>query len=223
MKVFIIGAGFTGTQLARTLLLERNDVVLIDNDPERVRDASDQLDCTVLEADGNNLESLEAAGIASAAALVTLTADDEINMVTCSLVDAVYPRIQKIARVRNYAYYAAADVARKRAKSVLSASRPLYGIDNMLNPDVEAADAISAALEHGAIGGVIELGGDFGIVTLFIGDVPLAELSKIDVGTIWWLSSSLATVRRPCQTERRLWPSEIRWGLSPVFPKSGRS
>ena len=186
MKVFIIGAGFTGTQLARTLLLERNDVVLIDNDPERVRDASDQLDCTVLEADGNNLESLEAAGIASADALVTLTADDEINMVTCSLVDAVYPRIQKIARVRNYAYYAAADVARKRAKSVLSASRPLYGIDNMLNPDVEAADAISAALEHGAIGGVIELGGDFGIVTLSIGEgsplvgVPLAELSKID-------------------------------------------
>lgn len=111
-----------------------------------MRDASDQLDCTVLEADGNNLESLEAAGIASADALVTLTADDEINMVTCSLVDAVYPRIHKIARVRNYAYYVAADVARRRARSVLSASRPLYGIDNMLNPEVEAADAISAAL-----------------------------------------------------------------------------
>ena len=84
MKTFIIGAGFTGTQLARTLVLERNDVVLIDNDPVRVRDASDQLDCTVLEADGNNLESLEAAGIASADALVTLTEDDEINMVTRS-------------------------------------------------------------------------------------------------------------------------------------------
>ena len=60
MKIFIIGAGFTGTQLARALVLERNNVVLIDNDPERVRYASDQLDCTVLEADGNNLESLEA-------------------------------------------------------------------------------------------------------------------------------------------------------------------
>ncbi len=72
--------------------------------------------------------------------------NDEINMVTCSLVDAVYPRIHKIARVRNYAYYVAADVARRRARSVLSASRPLYGIDNMLNPEVEAADAISAAL-----------------------------------------------------------------------------
>ena len=186
MKIFIIGAGFTGTQLARTLVLERNNVVLIDNDPERVRDASDQLDCTVLEADGNNLESLEAAGIASANALVTLTEDDEINMITCSLVDAVYPRIQKIARVRNYAYYAAANVARQRAKSTMPASRPLYGIDTMLNPEVEAADAISAALEHGAIGSVIELDADFDITTLSIGKgsplvgMPLAELPKID-------------------------------------------
>ena len=89
MKIFIVGAGFTGMQLAKALVLERNNVVLIDNDPERVRYASDQLDCTVLEADGNNLESLEAAGIASADALVTLTEDDETNMITCSLVDAV--------------------------------------------------------------------------------------------------------------------------------------
>ena len=186
MKIFVIGAGFTGMQLARALLLEQNNVVLIDNNPERVRDASDQLDCTVLEADGNNLESLEAAGIASADALVTLTADDEINMITCSLVDAVYPRIQTIARVRNYAYYKAADVARRRAKSAVPASRPLYGIDSMLNPEVEAADAISAALEHGAIGSVIELDAEFGITTLSIGEgsplvgLPLAELSKLD-------------------------------------------
>ena len=186
MKIFVIGAGFTGMQLARALVLERNTVVLIDNDAERVRYASDQLDCTVLEADGNNLESLEAAGIDSADALVTLTGDDEINMVTCSLVDAVYPQIQKIARVRNYAYYAAADVARRRAKSVLPASRPLYGIDTMLNPEVEAADAISAALERGAMGSVIELDADFGITTLSIGEgsplvgLPFSRLHELE-------------------------------------------
>ena len=186
MKIFIVGAGFTGMQLAKALVLELNNVVLIDNDPERVRYASDQLDCTVIEADGNDLEALEAAGIASADALVTLTEDDEINMITCSLVEAVYPRIQTIARVRNYAYYKAADVARRRAKSAMSEARPLYGIDNMLNPEVEAADAISAALEHGAIGNVIELDADFGITTLSIGEgsplagVPFSELSKLE-------------------------------------------
>ena len=54
MKIFIIGAGFTGMQLARALVLERNNVILIDNDPERVRDASDQLDCTVIARGGRH-------------------------------------------------------------------------------------------------------------------------------------------------------------------------
>ena len=47
MTIFIIGAGFTGMQLAKMLVLERNKVVLIDNDAEKVRHASDALDCTV--------------------------------------------------------------------------------------------------------------------------------------------------------------------------------
>ena len=44
MTIFIIGAGFTGMQLAKMLVQERNKVVLIDNDAEKVRHASDALD-----------------------------------------------------------------------------------------------------------------------------------------------------------------------------------
>ncbi len=187
MRIFIIGAGFTGTQLARTLVAEKNSVVLIDNDPERVRHAGDQLDGTVIEGDGNNLETLEKAGIASADVLVTLTEDDEINMITCSLVDAVYPEILKIARVRNYAYYLhTTDAARRLAKMNPSGSRQIFGIDHMLNPDVEAADAIGQAMELGAVGNVVELGRGFGIVTLPICDgspmagVPIRAVAAME-------------------------------------------
>jgi Trk K+ transport system NAD-binding subunit len=48
VKIVIIGAGFTGGLLARSLVAEGNSVVLVDNDPERVRSAGDQLDCTVV-------------------------------------------------------------------------------------------------------------------------------------------------------------------------------
>ena len=185
MKIVVIGAGFTGMQLARELVAEKNEVVLIERDPEKVRHASDQLDCTVLEADGSNLESLEDAGLSSADALVTLTEDDELNMITCSLVDAVHPDIAKIARVRNYAYYLAADAARRRTKSARPDARPLYGIDTMLNPDVEAASAIVSAIEHGAVGNVIELGGDFGIAMLSVGEgSPLAGLTLREVASL---------------------------------------
>jgi len=120
MKIVIIGAGFTGSLLAKALIAERNRVILIDKSPERVRSAGDQLDCTVIEADGTDLDVLEKAGIASADALVTLTGDDETNMITCSLTDAVYPDVLKIARVRNYDYYTRTVDIVRRGKDRLS-------------------------------------------------------------------------------------------------------
>ena len=152
MKIVIIGAGFTGTQLAKRLINGKNDVVLIDNDETTVRHASNRLDCNVILADGNNLNTLEEAGIETADALVCVTSNDEVNMITCSLVDSVYPKILKIARVRNYAYYAnTSEAKQKHASKLSSENRHLYGIDFMIHPDVEAAEAIVAAVEHGAI------------------------------------------------------------------------
>lgn len=152
MKIVIIGAGFTGVQLAKRLINGKNDVVLIDNDETTVRHASNRLDCNVIPADGNNLATLEEAGIENADALVCVTSNDEVNMITCSLVDSVYPNILKIARVRNYAYYVnTSTAAQKHANKLSDEKRHLYGIDFMVHPDVEAAEAIVAAVEHGAI------------------------------------------------------------------------
>ncbi|MBQ9909253.1 MAG: NAD-binding protein [Treponema sp.] len=152
MKIVIIGAGFTGVQLAKRLINGKNDVVLIDNDETTVRHASNRLDCNVIQADGNNLATLEDAGIESADALVCVTSNDEVNMITCSLVDSVYPNILKIARVRNYAYYMNTNTAnQKHASKLAGENRHLYGIDFMVHPDVEAAEAIVSAVEHGAI------------------------------------------------------------------------
>lgn len=156
MNILIVGAGFTGVQLAKRLIDEKNNVTLIDNDPETVRHAANRLDCTVLEADGNNLETLEECGIAKADALVAVSGNDEVNMITCSLVDAVYPRPVKIARVRNYAYYInTAAAAKHHAETFSGKHRPLYGIDYMIHPDVEAAEAIVKAVEHGAVSEVV--------------------------------------------------------------------
>ena len=159
MRIVITGAGFTGAQLARLLVNEKHNVVLIENDEEIARHAADRLDCTVITADGNNLETLEKAGIAKADALVCLTSNDEVNMITCSLVDSVYPEILKIARVRNYAYYVNTAAAKKtHANTFTGKHRPLYGIDFMIHPDVEAADAIVKAVESGAVSNVVTFG-----------------------------------------------------------------
>lgn len=158
MHVVIIGAGFTGVQLARLLIADNHNVVLVDNDKEVVRKVSERLDCTLLCADGNNLDTLEKAGIERSTFLVCLSSSDEINMITCSLVDAVYPAVKKIARVRNYAYYANS----LRAHSVmnsLSSHRALYGIDHMINPDFEAASSIVEAVDAGSLNNVLTFSG----------------------------------------------------------------
>ena len=59
MRIVIVGAGFTGIQLAKLLINEKNQVAIVDNDENTIRHASNQLDCTVMCADGNNLETLE--------------------------------------------------------------------------------------------------------------------------------------------------------------------
>ena len=177
MRIVIVGAGFTGVQLAKLLINEKNQVALIDNNENIIRHASNQLDCTVVCADGNNLETLESVGIAKADALVCVTASDEINMITCSLVDAVYPDVLKIARVRNYAYYVnTAKATQKHANTFTGKQRPLYGINYMIHPDVEAADAIVQAVENGAIGNVIT----FDNSDLVIARIAVTEGSQFD-------------------------------------------
>ena len=44
MKVIICGAGQVGWQIARHLSGERNDVTVVDNDPELIRRATNTLD-----------------------------------------------------------------------------------------------------------------------------------------------------------------------------------
>ena len=177
MKIVIVGAGFTGVQLAKLLINEKNQVVVIDNDEDIIRHASNKLDCTVMCADGNNLDTLEEVGIARADALVCVTSSDEVNMITCSLVDAVYPDILKIARVRNYAYYVNTTKAEKKHSNDFAGKhRPLYGINYMIHPDVEAADAIVQAVENGAVGNVIT----FDNTDLEIARIAIAEGASLD-------------------------------------------
>ena len=160
MKVIVVGAGFVGMKLARTLVAEGRDVVLIDKDAERVKEAGNSIDCAVVLSDGNSPAALEEAGISSADALVAVTEQDEVNMITCSNVEAHFPNVFRIARVRNYAYY--------KSASPVDGTRCVYGIDRAIHPNVVVADAIIAAVHGGIVGETFDLGAGYGIVCLTV-------------------------------------------------------
>jgi trk system potassium uptake protein TrkA len=144
MKVVIVGAGAVGFQLARQLIAEQRDVVLIEKDPPHASFASQRLDCMVLNGIGNNVEMLREAGTDKADFFVAVTDSDEVNMISCALAATEFDQPQTIARVRNIDY-----------ASTGTAGRSFLGIDYIVNPEIEAADAIIRSIERGATSDVM--------------------------------------------------------------------
>ncbi len=143
MNVVILGAGRVGWQLARQLVSEGKEVTIIEKNPEEARRVADRLDCRVVVGEGNSVPILRKAGIEQADFFVSATESDEINMIACSLVAAEYTEPVTVARVRNVAY-STSRMVRQR----------LYGIDHIINPEIEAARAVIRSLEQGAVGTV---------------------------------------------------------------------
>lgn len=86
MRVIIVGIGSIGYELTRDLTRDgAHQVVLIDNDPERCEDLSEQFDAFVLEGDGTNPELLQKALVEEADALIASTSSDALNTVIAML------------------------------------------------------------------------------------------------------------------------------------------
>jgi trk system potassium uptake protein TrkA len=149
-----------GTQLARHLIQEKHDISIIEANEERARHASNRLDCLVLHDEGNSLQALEDAETAKADALVCVTDSDEVNMIICGLAASRYPRLLKIARVRNDDYVRLNHSAMGGGASSQVFKDPrILGIDHFVHPDVEMSRAVLSALAHGALGNILDFAG----------------------------------------------------------------
>ena len=146
MKIVIVGAGMVGASIARELVEEKKDVILIERNPEKARFASNALDCLVLNEDGIDPEVLKRAGTADADWFISLLGADEANIVACGIVSAAFPKPSTIARVRS-SYYG----------SLGAASKSFLGVDHVINPEIEAADTIVRAAREGSSGEMLPL------------------------------------------------------------------
>ena len=105
MKIIILGAGQVGRTAAYHLSREEaNDVTVIDQNEEILRDLQDRLDIRTVNGNAASPRVLEAAGIASTDILVALTNSDEVNMLACQVAWTLYRTPKKIARVRSADY-----------------------------------------------------------------------------------------------------------------------
>ena len=174
MRIVVVGAGKLGYSIAQLLSNEQYDVVVVDNDNERLQVVQETLDVLGIAANGASPITMAQPDIAGADILIAVTASDEVNMVCCIL--AKKHKIKHtVARIRDMQFMS-------EAKEYLKAN---FDIDLMLNPELITAWEINRILMMPAALNVEDFAN--GRVRLFETKVlrhsPLANISLRDLPT----------------------------------------
>lgn len=138
MKVFIVGAGETGTHLAKSISQqEHHDVILMDDDPDKVDFAYDNsLEIMPIVGNPTSIRDLKHAGVEGTDLFVAVTPSESANILACMIAHRMGAR-KTLARVNNYDYF-------------LPQYQPYFnglGVDEMVYPEALAAQEIVNGLK----------------------------------------------------------------------------
>jgi trk system potassium uptake protein TrkA len=100
MRVAIAGAGKVGRAIARELLGNGHQVLLIDRDPALARPGAVE-GAETLVADACEISALEEANLAQCQVVVAATGDDKVNLVVSLLAKTEYGVPRVVARVNH--------------------------------------------------------------------------------------------------------------------------
>jgi len=97
----IVGGGKIGYYLAKELLDDQHEVLIIEQDAEKCAQIADDLGEVVMLGDGCEAATLERAGMARADMVIALTGDDEDNLVVCQVAKHKFDVPHTVARINN--------------------------------------------------------------------------------------------------------------------------
>jgi len=137
LKVIIVGAGEVGYHIASKLSRENKDVVLVDQNAERLRFVNDTLDVQTLHGSGASPTLLHEAGVEAADMVVAVTDSDETNLIACLMSRLLSPGTMRVARIRNQDFF--------KIKGIITDS--LLGLSLAINPESEVVKTILRLLE----------------------------------------------------------------------------
>ena len=176
MKIIIAGAYAIGSHLAKLLSRNNQDIVLIDDDEQRLENISSDYDILTMHASPTSLAALKNVGAAEANLYIAVTPDENLNMNSCVMAKAIGAK-KTVAKVNNYEF-----VEPEMAKFYEK-----LGIDSLIYPENLAAYDIVNGLKMSWVrqrwdvhGGALVMLGIKLRETCEILDRPLKELCKPD-------------------------------------------
>jgi trk system potassium uptake protein TrkA len=101
LYVIVVGAGKVGYHLAKALVAEGHEVLIMEKDRKIAEITADLLGERVMNADGCEIRSMTEAGMGRANVVVAVTGDDEDNLVICQMAKRKFGVARTIARVND--------------------------------------------------------------------------------------------------------------------------
>jgi len=101
MYIIIIGGGKVGYHLAKALLDEGHEILVIEKDADKVELICSELGSVCVRGDGCETTTLDEAGTSRADMLIAVTGDDEDNLVACQVAKHKFNVPRTIARISN--------------------------------------------------------------------------------------------------------------------------
>jgi trk system potassium uptake protein TrkA len=138
MKIIILGAGQVGTSVANNLASEANDITVVDQHAELLRDLQDRLDLGTVQGQASHPDILRRAGAEDADMVIAVTNSDETNMVACQVAYTLFHTPTKIARVRAPEYHRHPGLFSQQA----------LPIDVLISPEQLVTDHIMRLIQH---------------------------------------------------------------------------
>ena len=135
MKIIIAGAGNVGTHLAKLLSREKQDIILMDDDEEKLTALSSNFDLLTVTASPSSISGLKEVGVKEADLFIAGTPDESRNMTACMLATNLGAK-KTVARIDNYEY-------------LLPKNKEFFqklGVDSLIYPEMLAAKEIVSSM-----------------------------------------------------------------------------
>src|SRR3990172_6437419 len=101
MYIIVVGGGKVGYYLAKELVEEGHEVLVIEKDGVKAERIADELGDISLRGDGCEAAIMEVAGFGRADMVIAVTGDDEDNLVVCQVAKAKFNVARAMARINN--------------------------------------------------------------------------------------------------------------------------
>src|SRR5574344_2983264 len=132
MKIVIAGAGAVGTHLAKLLSREKHDITVIDSNPDKLINLSNNYDLMTKAVSPLSIEGLRSINVEKSDLFIGVTPDETDNLTACMLARKMGAS-KTVARINSYEY-----IEKKNQELFKS-----VGIDSLILPEMIAAQEIA--------------------------------------------------------------------------------